>query len=119
MNESKIENINVDSIAYVRPRSENVADAAVDGTYLLPPFDEILLGYRDRTAILGGVQLERVVPGRNGIFRPIILHNGRICGTWRRPPKPGDDPEYTFFGNESEPSRSALERAWDVVRQRG
>jgi len=119
MNESKIGTINVDSIAYVRPRSENVADAAVDGTYLLPPFDEILLGYRDRTAILGGVELERVVPGRNGIFRPIILHNGRICGTWRRPAKPADGPEFTFFGNESEPSRSALERAWDVVRQRG
>ena len=50
----------------------------------LPGFDELLLGYRDRGLSLPAEHAERVVPGANGIFLPMITVDGRIVGTWRR-----------------------------------
>ena len=51
-------------------------------TYLLAGFDEFLLGYGDRDAILDPGHADRVVPGANGVFRPMIVTGGRIVGTW-------------------------------------
>ncbi|WP_420898862.1 DNA glycosylase AlkZ-like family protein [Cryobacterium glaciale] len=50
----------------------------------LPGFDEYLLGYRDRSHVISTADLVRVVPGRNGIFLPLVVTNGRIVGTWRK-----------------------------------
>ncbi len=52
--------------------------------YLLPGFDEYMLGYRDRSAILDAEDATKVVPGGNGVFKPTIVSNGRIVGTWKR-----------------------------------
>lgn len=53
------------------------------GELLLPGFDEFVLGYRHRSAVLDDGMLERIVPGRNGVFRPTIVEAGRIVGTWK------------------------------------
>lgn len=64
--------------------------AASSALRLLPPFDELLLGYTDRGAGLDPAFADRVSPGANGVFRPIVSDGGRIVGTWRvqrtRPP---------------------------------
>jgi hypothetical protein len=52
--------------------------------FLLPPFDEFLVGYRDRSAALDAHYSSQVVPGGNGIFNPIIVIGGRVLGTWKR-----------------------------------
>ncbi len=52
--------------------------------YLLPGFDEYLLGYKDRRAVLEPAHANKVVPGGNGMFRPIIVSDGRVVGTWKR-----------------------------------
>jgi hypothetical protein len=49
----------------------------------LPGFDEYLLGYQERSFAVSDALFPRVVPGRNGIFLPLILAAGRIIGTWR------------------------------------
>jgi len=51
---------------------------------LLPGFDELLLGYGDRSASLAPADVPRVVPARNGLFLPTIVADGRVIGTWRR-----------------------------------
>jgi hypothetical protein len=51
---------------------------------LLPGFDEYLLGYADRTGHLDAVHADRVVPGGNGIFLPMVVHRGQVVGTWKR-----------------------------------
>jgi hypothetical protein len=53
------------------------------GVFLLPGFDEFVLGYRDRTTILDPQFAERIVPGNNGMFRPTVVLDGRIVGTWQ------------------------------------
>jgi hypothetical protein len=50
---------------------------------LLPAFDELLLGYADRSASLAPEHAERVSPGGNGLFRPVLARAGRVLGTWR------------------------------------
>ena len=50
----------------------------------LPSFDEYLLGYTDRSFAVENGSLLRVVPGKNGIFLPLILSSGRVIGTWRQ-----------------------------------
>lgn len=61
--------------------SHNNASATV---YLLPGFDEYLLGYADRSASLAAEYAARVVPGGNGVFMPTIISDGRVVGTWKR-----------------------------------
>lgn len=55
--------------------------------YLLPPYDEYTIAYKDRSAVLdpahGGV-----VSG-NGIFYPTIVLGGQVAGTWKRELKKG------------------------------
>ncbi|RBY94549.1 winged helix DNA-binding domain-containing protein [Blastococcus sp. TBT05-19] len=50
---------------------------------LLPGFDEFVLGYGDRTAVLDPAFAERICPGRNGMFAPTVVFDGRVSGTWR------------------------------------
>ena len=57
---------------------------AAGGTFLLPGFDEYVLGYGDRSAIVDAENADRIVPGGNGMFRATVVHKGRIVGTWRR-----------------------------------
>ena len=52
--------------------------------HLLPGFDEYLIGYKDRGAVLAAEHAHRIVPGNNGIFQPTIVVDGRIVGTWKR-----------------------------------
>jgi hypothetical protein len=51
---------------------------------LLPSFDEYLLGYRDRGAMLDPAHATGVNPGGNGIFKPIVVVGGRVRGSWKR-----------------------------------
>ncbi len=51
---------------------------------LLPSFDEYLLGYRDRSAMLDPAHATGVNPGGNGIFNPIVVIAGRVRGSWKR-----------------------------------
>jgi hypothetical protein len=53
------------------------------GELLLPGFDEFVLGYGDRTEILDAAHADRIVPGGNGMFRPTVVRDGRVVGTWR------------------------------------
>ena len=63
------------------PKAKDVQPAA----YLLPAFDEFLVGYRDRSAVLGG-NSDRQPGQRNAgsMLSPAIVINGRVVGTWKR-----------------------------------
>ena len=49
---------------------------------LLPAFDGILLGHRDRALTVRPEHARDVLPG-GGILRPAVLAGGRVEGTWR------------------------------------
>ena len=55
------------------------------GTYLLPAFDEIVLGYRDRLSFMKAEHHEQVAPGNRGVFRRTMVRGGKFVGTWSAP----------------------------------
>ncbi|MFC4225296.1 winged helix DNA-binding domain-containing protein [Lysinibacter cavernae] len=56
------------------------------GPRLIPlaGFDEYYLGYRARDAVIHPDHAQRVVPGNNGMFKPVLLQDGVAIGTWKR-----------------------------------
>ena len=50
------------------------------GLRLLPAFDNYLVGYQDRAAIVDSTGYPRVYQG--GMIRPVVLLDGRVIGTW-------------------------------------
>ena len=54
--------------------------------YLLPGFDEYILGYRDRSAMLDPTLAERTIIGANGMMLSTIIVDGSVAGTWKRTP---------------------------------
>lgn len=79
--------------AIVRERREGIeylvhADAPTDVTlsravHLLPGFDEFMLGYKDRSAVITREHESIIVPGRNGVFSRTVVTGGRVVGRWR------------------------------------
>jgi hypothetical protein len=51
--------------------------------FLLPGFDELVLGYADRSCTVPPEFATRIVPGSNGIFKPTVVSDGQVVGTWR------------------------------------
>lgn len=83
-----------DGVEYLMdPASPALAAGGADdasGLFLLPGFDEYLLGYQDRSAVLGTEDAQRIVPGGNGVFRPTIIRDSQVSGTWKRAGKGTD-----------------------------
>jgi hypothetical protein len=50
---------------------------------LLPGFDEIVLGYADRSCTIAPEFADRIVPGGNGMFRATVVVGGHVAGTWK------------------------------------
>ncbi|MEX2346654.1 MAG: winged helix DNA-binding domain-containing protein [Balneolaceae bacterium] len=62
--------------------TESPAKASSD-TYFLPAFDEILSGYKDRSVVLRSDQNKDVIL-KNGIFKPVMIMNHKVTGSWKR-----------------------------------
>jgi len=54
-----------------------------DSVHFLPAFDEFLISYKDRTASIPTEHQPKAFT-RNGIFKPIIVVNGKVAGIWKR-----------------------------------
>lgn len=62
--------------------------AGVSDTFLLPGFDEFILGYKNRSLMIELAENQsKIVPGNNGVFQNTIVSDGRVIGTWRRAAK--------------------------------
>ena len=61
-----------------------LAQLSAGSVAALPGFDEMLLGYRDRSASLPDKYAAAIVPGNNGMFLSTMVADGRVVGTWRR-----------------------------------
>jgi hypothetical protein len=53
------------------------------GLYLLPAYDEYMISYKDRSAMIPA-SLQRKAISENGLFRPVIIQDGQVSGVWKR-----------------------------------
>ena len=95
--EPHLAHIEVDGTTYhLDPQAFAQLDAfraEAEGVLLLPGFDEFILGYGDRRAVITDEFADQLVPGRNGVFKPTVVSGGRVIGTWRHS---GRRPDRTF-----------------------
>ncbi|MEW1955775.1 winged helix DNA-binding domain-containing protein [Terrabacter sp. NPDC080008] len=92
------------SHADARPVPEGPA-----GVHLLPQWDEFLLGYKSRDVTLPPEHFVKVVPGRNMVFKPTLVVDGEVAGTWRR------DQRRTHVRVEVQPFTRLSDRRWREV----
>ncbi len=79
--------------------------------YLLPAFDEFIIGYKDRRASLPRENHHKAV-SNNGIFRPIIVVNGKVTGVWKRTIKKDKAAaEMTFFERPHRSTKKSIDEA--------
>jgi len=82
--EGQLNHTSIDGQEYYFAKDLPEDSADLRDAFLLPPFDEFLVAYRDRSAALDPQYNNLIVPGGNGIFNPIIVIGGRVVGTWKR-----------------------------------
>jgi hypothetical protein len=51
--------------------------------HLLPAFDEFMVGYTDRSLCLDSSFASQTILS-NGIFKPVLVVNGKVVGIWKR-----------------------------------
>jgi hypothetical protein len=66
------------------PTLEAVSTSRPRSVLMLPGFDELLLGYADRSASLASAHAPLTVPGGNGMFKATVVSRGRVVGLWSR-----------------------------------
>jgi hypothetical protein len=76
--------LELDGVRYLLAQETLAQAPATARVHLLPGFDEYLLGYGDRSAALASEHSAAVVPGGNGMFKPTVVADGEVVGTWRR-----------------------------------
>ncbi len=74
--------VTVEGKTYWMPVKAPSLKATKPVAFLLPGFDDFLLGYKDRTASLAPAHAQKIQGG--GILKQTIVINGRVVGMWSR-----------------------------------
>ena len=104
----------IDGLDYYSGAVGNNAMKASSGAevHLLPPYDEYIMGYKNRDALLPVRKSSLPVPRL--LFDSMIIYEGRVAGSWRRTvQKKHIDLEYHFI----KPGRS-LKKAFSAAVSR-
>ncbi len=83
MNKPNLVSEDIEGQTFWMPNSISIPKSEADSLYLLPAFDEFMVSYKDRSASLAPHPANEAVTG-NGIFKPIVVVNGKIAGVWKR-----------------------------------
>lgn len=68
--------------------SEKYQSVNTKSVHLLPAFDEFLIAYKDRAPSIDPVHNRHAFTS-NGIFKPLVVVDGQVCGIWKRSVKKG------------------------------
>ncbi len=83
LNKSKLSFVNVDTQTFWFSENGLKKKSKTETVHFLPAFDEYMLSYRDRSACIDPA-VGRHAMTVNGIFKPIIVVNGKVEGIWKR-----------------------------------
>lgn len=79
---NRLESFFFDGIEYwMAPSEVSIPQGQV---FLLPGFDEYMLGYKQRDAALNPLWADRICPGSNGMFLATVVVDGQVKGTWKK-----------------------------------
>jgi hypothetical protein len=106
----KLEKVTVEGNCFrlSEPAVTPVDPSGAEQAWLLPAFDEMLCGYKDRSALLDSTEIKSTIL-KNGIFKPVVLLDNRAVGTWQRTIKANQVLiTFSFFGPLSNGKRQLV-----------
>ncbi len=77
---------------------------------LLPAFDEYIISYRERKMVIISDHYGKAISS-NGIFRPVILKDGRVIGIWKKTPAKNKTVIPAFFEQPDLLTEDAINKA--------
>lgn len=78
-----------------------------ESVHFIAAFDEMLISYKNREASILPEHQSKAFTN-NGIFKPVILENGNVIGTWKRTTKKDHTKIETQFFNETENHKKTI-----------
>jgi hypothetical protein len=105
--ELQLNRITIDNQDYWIGKTSQSVDQFRESVHFLPAFDEILISYKTREASILMEHQSKAFTN-NGIFKPIIVENGKVIGTWKRTIKKDHTKIETQFFNETERSKKQI-----------
>jgi len=112
----RLERLEVDGVEHLMdPATPALLDGCrreAKGVLLLPAFDELVVGYGERSAVVPPEHATRVVSG--GMFHPAVVAAGSAVGTWRRPRKADGPPEVAPLTSLSKAVAAAVPARWSA-----
>ena len=106
MSGKQLQKVSIEKEEYFLNPSASLPDKLPQKIHLLPIYDEYIMGYQDRSAIM--------ILRNNAPFRydSMIILDGQVIGTWRRTIlKNSIDLEVDFFTQLSKQQRALLDEA--------
>ena len=83
--------------------------------FLLPSFDEYIVGYKDRTDVLTSVNHTKAISS-NGVFRPVIIKDGQVIGLWKKATSAKKIIEVAPFDSVDETTQQLINAAAEKFR---
>ncbi|MFC0518417.1 winged helix DNA-binding domain-containing protein [Mucilaginibacter angelicae] len=109
INKGRLSNINVEGISYWMSADVDLSKTKKSGTYLLPVYDELIIAYKNRDAIVPVKFHDKM--GAITFF-PTIMVNNQVIGNWSRNiGKKNIDIELKPFDKLSKAQSEAIETA--------
>ena len=97
-------------------KSANIDTKADNILHFLPSFDEYLISYKDRTAVLDPEHSPKAF-NRFGTFYPVIMHEGKIAGNWNKSVKKTSINIETSFFNTKSIDKKLIEAAGNKYKE--
>lgn len=111
---TKLVSANLGGQSFWMSTATQIPPSGCEGAYLLPGFDEFLVGYQNRTAVLDPKHASLISPGADGTFLPAVVLNGCVVGLWNRTIRNGAmDVRATPFSSFSQKDRGLIQEAVD------
>ncbi len=102
---------NKDSNEFYIHQSYNDIKEAEDIVHFIPPYDEYLISYKVRTDVLDLAHHPKAFT-KYGIFYPVIMHNGKVVGNWKKTTKKGEMViETSFFDKNYKIDKELIKQA--------
>lgn len=84
--DNQLKIIEIEGAAYLASEGFQIPKAPIKhSTHLMAGFDEYFLPYRNRhSTLMDADHADYVVPGGNGVFKPMLVIDGVVSGVWAR-----------------------------------
>jgi hypothetical protein len=115
--ESELNSVEAENQTYWFGKDVSLERNFRESVHFVPAFDEFLIAYKTREASILPEHQSKAFTN-NGIFKPVILENGKVTGTWQRTLKKNSTHLQThFFANLDDDNKDKYREAISLLEK--